>query len=87
MPNETADCRPANGALGSGLYAPTTPIQRKDIEGHAFSDSGQNRLAALGYRQELQRTFGILTSAASAYAVNSYMMSLTGVAVLHKCHL
>ncbi|KAK9908831.1 hypothetical protein WJX75_003486 [Coccomyxa subellipsoidea] len=41
-------------------------------------DSGQLRLQELGYRQELRREFGLLSSTAAGFAVMSYLLGITG---------
>ena len=40
-------------------------------------DSGQLRLQELGYRQELRREFGLLSSTAAGFAVMSYLLGIT----------
>lgn len=41
-------------------------------------DSGQRRLEELGYKQELQREFGILSSTCSGFASTSFLLTITG---------
>ncbi len=41
-------------------------------------DSGQVRLEELGYKQELQREFGLLTSLAVGCSVMSFLLGITG---------
>ena len=41
-------------------------------------DSGQLWLQELGYRQELRRDFGLLSSTAAGFAVMSYLLGITG---------
>jgi hypothetical protein len=49
-----------------------------DPEG-APKDSGQVRLEELGYKQELSRRLGLLSSVASSFATIAYMMGITGI--------
>ena len=62
--------------LDSHLYS--AAAAKTDDPESQEKDSGQARLEALGYQQLLSRRFGLLSSAASSFAVTSYMMSLTG---------
>ncbi|EIE25067.1 amino acid transporter [Coccomyxa subellipsoidea C-169] len=48
-----------------------------DPEG-AAKDSGQIRLEELGYKQELSRRLGLISSVASSFATIAYMMGITG---------
>jgi len=57
----------------------TKTKQMEDQEGVAL-DSGQARLEALGYKQELSRRLGLCSSVASSFATMAYMMGITGMA-------
>ena len=61
-----------------------------DPEG-AAKDSGQIRLEELGYKQELSRRLGLISSVASSFATIAYMMGITGqrspLRLIHLCHL
>ena len=48
-------------------------------EAHSPRDSGQARLHALGYRQELRRTFGVFASFATGLVLMGNCGSITGV--------
>ncbi|CAL8465981.1 g5517 [Coccomyxa elongata] len=50
---------------------------KKDPEA-LCKDSGQVRLEELGYKQELQREFGLLTSVAVGCSVMSFLLGITG---------
>ena len=49
-----------------------------DLESSAPTDSGQARLEALGYKQELKRTWGTLASFSTSFALMSCIMCITG---------
>lgn len=53
----------------------------KDVESLA-KDSGQARLEALCHKQELQRKFGLVASVSVSFAVMSYMLGITGRALV-----
>ena len=55
---------------------------RKDPEA-LWKDSGQVRLEELGYKQELQREFGLLTSVAVGCSVMSFLLGVTGESPHH----
>jgi hypothetical protein len=48
------------------------------MEPGALLDSGQARLQGLGYKQELQRKFGLFASFSSSLALMAYSSGLTG---------
>ncbi len=49
-----------------------------DVERAGPVDSGQARLEALGYKQELRRTWGMLASFSCSFALMSCIMCITG---------
>ena len=48
-------------------------------------DSGQARLQGLGYKQELQRKFGLFASFSSSLALMAYSSGLTGARARARC--
>lgn len=44
----------------------------------AAKDTGQARLEELGYKQELNRRLGLVSSVASSFATMAFMMGITG---------
>lgn len=42
------------------------------------SDSGQLRLEELGYKQELSRRFGVLSSSCACFSLMSFMTGISG---------
>lgn len=49
-----------------------------DLEGRQVKDSGQARLEALGYKQELRRKWGTTSSFSCSFALMSCIMCITG---------
>ncbi len=55
-------------------------VKDVELDGHPL-DSGQRRLEELGYKQELRREFGILSSTCAGFASTSFLLTITGAPV------
>ncbi|EIE25066.1 putative GABA-specific permease [Coccomyxa subellipsoidea C-169] len=53
-------------------------VKDVELDGHPL-DSGQRRLEELGYKQELRREFGILSSTCAGFASTSFLLTITGL--------
>ena len=63
------------------MAARKLPHVSADMESSRAPDSGQARLEALGYKQQLRRSFGFRSSFGASLTLMSCIMGITGALI------